>query len=150
MGESCEHVFVNIISQHTRLIDSAGIQIHADCSAPELFFFFFFFVEQSRDTSLKDSISLQKKMRALPKAQALYHQRVNNEEQRTSWSIGASPKCMLTGRETCYTLQHTHTCWSRATVYITLTHKQRHRHICIHCLILTESELNLEVCSLCL
>lgn len=32
LGASCEHVLVNVISQHTQLIDSAGVQMNADCS----------------------------------------------------------------------------------------------------------------------
>lgn len=40
-GASCEHVFVDVISKHTSLIESAGIQSHADCTAPGFFFFFF-------------------------------------------------------------------------------------------------------------
>lgn len=37
LGASCEHVFVNVISQHTRLIDSAGIQMYARRSVLALF-----------------------------------------------------------------------------------------------------------------
>lgn len=42
-GASCEHILGNIISQHSQLIDSAGDQMHADCS----------FLEQWLDLSLK-------------------------------------------------------------------------------------------------
>ena len=38
LGASCEHVSVNVISQHTQLIDSAGIQRHADGSVLVLLF----------------------------------------------------------------------------------------------------------------